>query len=171
MLQATARSAGSRFLANLVYLVPSYHGYKARDSRRAEDARLRARLLEGLAEVRRRIAESMARGAESWPAPWLSRTDRQAKRLDTLADTIRYAPYGFSGFFDADAVSEESLEWILEADLLLFDDIDRMDRAEQLVAEGPPPMQILEAFITELSDAIGKMEEHLVLRDKALGGT
>ena len=46
--------------------------------------------------------------------------DRKLRRLEGLADAIRYAPYGFAGFFDANNVKETTLERILEAELYRF---------------------------------------------------
>ncbi len=168
MSQAEVRTTGSRFLENLAYLVPSYHGYKERGSRREEDSRLRTRVLEGLAELQGEAASLMSDLAEAWSVEHLSEMERRMKRLDALADTIRYAPYGFSGFFDAASVREESLEWILEADLLIFDDLDRMER---LLREGRGIQEAsaFQGFLDSFDQSTRFMEEHLVLRDKALG--
>lgn len=162
------RSTGSRFLENLAYLVPSYNGYKERGSRREEDSRLRARVLEGMAEIRGGMANLMGNLAESWSVERVAEISKRIERLDALSDTIRYAPYGFSGFFDAAAVREESLEWILEADLLLFDDIDQLEgllRQFEEVRETVGFQRILASF----DQSARRLEEHLIQRDKALG--
>jgi hypothetical protein len=168
MSQTEIRTTGSRFLENLAYLVPSYRGYRERGTRREEDSRLRARVLEGLGEIRGEAATLMGDLAESWSVERLSEMERRVRKLDGLADTIRYAPYGFSGFFDAAAVREESLEWILEADLLIFDDIDRLERLLRDVREARGASGF-QGFLESLDQSTRLLEEHLVLRDKALG--
>lgn len=168
MSQTEIHATGLRFLENLAYLVPSYNGYRQRGTRREEDSRLRARVLDGLGDIRGEAANLMNDLAESWSVERLAEVDRRVRKLDDLADAIRYAPYGFSGFFDAATVREESLEWILEADLLIFDDIDRLERLfcsarETRGASG------FQHFIESLDQSTRYLEEHLVLRDKALG--
>lgn len=168
MSQTEIRTTGSRFLENLAYLVPSYHGYREKGTRREEDSRLRARVLDGLGEIRGEAANLMGDLAESWSVERLAEMERRVQRLDGLADTIRYAPYGFSGFFDAAAVREESLEWILEADLLIFDDIDRLERLLRDRSDTRSPAGF-QGFLDTLDRSLRLIEEHLVLRDKALG--
>jgi hypothetical protein len=162
------RSTGSRFLENLAYLVPSYNGYKERGSRREEDSRLRARVLQGMTEIRGRVANLMGNLAESWSVERVAELSKRIERLDALSDAIRYAPYGFSGFFDAAEVREESLEWILEADLLLFDDIDHLEgllRELEDARESAGFRSLIESF----DQSTRRFEEHLIQRDKALG--
>jgi hypothetical protein len=168
MSQVESRSSGSRFLENLTYLVPSYLGYKERGTRREEDSRLRARVLQGLSEIRSQVANLMGDLAESWSVEHLSDLERRMQRLDALADTIRYAPYGFSGFFDAATVREESLEWILEADLLIFGDLDRMEHLLS-TADDLRGTAGFQRFRDAFDQSTRWLEEHLVLRDKALG--
>ena len=52
---------GTRFLENLAYLVPSYQGYKNRDTRREEDSRLRGRILVKLRTLELLLESSSAR--------------------------------------------------------------------------------------------------------------
>lgn len=95
--------------------------------------------------------------------------DRRAVRLDGIADAIRYAPYGFSGFFDATAVREEAIDRILEADLLLFDDLDAIERATDRITIHARSASQLRATIAELDRRIEDLERHLITRDKLLG--
>ncbi len=169
MSSAEVRSTGSRFLENLAYLVPSYHGYRDRGSRREEDSRLRARVLQGLSEIRGLMADLLGNLAETWSLIFLEAVDRRMKRLDTLADAIRYAPYGFSGFFDGPDVREEVLERVLECDLLIFDDLDHLECQMQRARGLQSPAAGFEENIREIDCAISRLEHHLIQRDKTLG--
>lgn len=164
------RLAGSRFLENLAYLVPGYRGYKEPANRREEDSRLRARLLQRLALIGPGISECVCAGADSHGVlPATGGFEARAQRLDGIADAIRYAPYGFSGFFDAQDVREDTLERILEADLLLFQDLDRLesilDGSDLPLRSGPRRA----AFLLQVDNAIDSLEHHLISRDKILG--
>ena len=169
MAHAEAHPAGSRFLHNLAHLVPGYHGYRERERRRDEDSRLRARVLERLSIIRRTLAGLLEGLAEAGRHSWLDSLDGRAQRLDNVADAIRYAPYGFSGFFDVAFIREDSLERILEADLMLFEDLDALEQI--LEPDGIPsgtgaPRR---EFLDRLDGIIELFERHLIMRDKILG--
>jgi hypothetical protein len=163
------RSSGARFLANLAYLVPGYSGYRERDRRREEDSRLRSLVLGRLVEIRGGLTEILSALPDAKPTSWSDRLEERARKLDVIADAVRYAPYGFSGFFDATEIREDTLERILEADLLLFDDLDAI---EALLGAAPPHHAggaALQSFLTALDEAIDRLERHLIQRDKVLG--
>ncbi len=169
-MQPESRLAGSRFLENLAYIVPGYQGYKDPANRREEDSRLRARVLQRLAAVHAGLNALITAAVGLDAAPNLVEPfAERIHRLDGIADAVRYAPYGFSGFFDALDVREDSLERILEADLLLFQDLDTLEE----VADRPnlPARSGARrtAFLRQLDEATDSLERHLILRDKILG--
>lgn len=158
----------SRFLTNLAYLVPGYHAYRDPAARREEDSRLRVILLRRLGDIRGRLNEIL----DDLPpeaAAIAALLDERIVRLDGIADAIRYAPYGFSGFFDADAIAEDALERILEADLLLFEDLDAIEAAIDAAPAPPRAGARLREFYERLDDGTERLERHLILRDKLLG--
>lgn len=165
-----SRPAGSRFLENLAYLVPGYQGYKDPSNRREEDSRLRTLVLARIAAVRERLASRIGAAEALDASPTLiDGFEDRCHRLEGVAEAVRYAPYGFSGFFDALDVREDSLERVLEADLLLFQDLDLLEtfltRPSLPVRPGPRRA----AFLRQLDEGIDTLERHLVLRDKILG--
>jgi hypothetical protein len=90
-------------------------------------------------------------------------------RLEAIAHSVRYAPYGFSGFFDLEKVREETLEKVLECDLLIFQELD--DAAEQ-VADSSLQLRskaALSRFLESLDERIDQIETRLLTRDKVLG--
>lgn len=169
MSQPADRPRGSRFLENLAHLVPGVQGYRARDRRRDEDSRLRAQVLQRLSVIRGSLTEMVTVSGTEPIGISADLLDRRAVRLDGIADAIRYAPYGFSGFFDATAVREEAIDRILEADLLLFDDLDAIERATDRITIHARSASQLRATIAELDRRIEDLERHLITRDKLLG--
>ncbi len=163
------RASGGRFFENLAYLVPGYHGYKDKALRREEDSRLRGRALAGLRVLCTLLEERHARLVEQSLDGAAQEYERRLHRLESLAQAIRYAPYGFSGFFEVDRVREETLERLLETDLLLFQDLD--EATERLRGAPFPPRtrSALAAFLEQLDADIERIETRLVLRDKVLG--
>jgi hypothetical protein len=161
---------GIRFLENLAYLVPGYRGYKDPDSRREEDSRLRSRVLARLQLAKTLLEQILARFREQSAEAAAEALDGHLRRCDELADAVRYAPYGFSGFFDLEKVREETLETLLETDLLLFQDLDDLiDRSRY--APHSRGRQASTAFLDALAADIERVETRLVTRDKILGNS
>ena len=162
-------SSGSRFLENLAYLVPGYRGYKEKELRREEDARLRGRVLAKFQIIRSLLEEKLTRIAESALDRSVELLDRRLRRTETLADAVRYAPYGFAGFFDSETVREETLEKLLEIDLLLFQDLD--ETVERIRGVPFPPRHDagVEEFLRQLDEDLDRIEARLLTRDKVLG--
>lgn len=169
MSSLVARPAGQRFIENLAYLVPCYQGYKNPATRREEDSRLRAKVLSRLGLIRGTMADILTDVGGIWPLLWITRMDCVIHRLDNLADAIRYAPFGFSGFFDAPHVREESLERILESDLLVLGDLEDIEEILPRFTASPLSREAYRALMEELEDPVVRFEQHLILRDKALG--
>ncbi len=168
MADCESGGTGSRFLANLAYIVPGFHAYRDPTERRDEDSRLRMLLLRRLGEIRGRLNDILGETPPETRGAAASLEERVA-RLDGIADAIRYAPYGFSGFFDADAIGEDALERILGADLALFEDLDEIESA---IDAAPLPTRSVarrKEFLLRLDDGTERLERHLILRDKLLG--
>jgi len=137
--------------------------------RREEDARLRGRVLAKLQAVRALLEDRLGRLTEQALEAGAEELDRRLRRTEGVADAVRYAPYGFSGFFDAEKVREETLERLLETDLLLFQDLD--DALERLRGAPFPPRtrSAMAAFVQDIDADLDRIEARLVARDKILG--
>ena len=159
----------SRFLQNLAYLVPGYEGYKGKERRREEDSRFRGLLLRRLTGIRGSIVDLQAKLAEGKYETDSDEVESRATSLDSLADAIRYAPYGFSGFFDATEVCEGTLDRILEVDLLLFEDLDTIEQILLRTGSASMSRSAFREFLDHLDEAIHRFEHHLIQRDKTLG--
>lgn len=159
----------SRFLENLAYLVPGYQGYKGKERRREEDSRLRRLLLRRLTAIRAGMIDLMAKLAEAAHKAKTDEVEARVRTLDSLSGAIRYAPYGFSGFFDATEICERTLDRILEIDLLLFEDLDAIEQILSEAGSISTSRSAFPTFLDLLDDAIQRFEHHLIQRDKALG--
>jgi hypothetical protein len=150
-------------------MVPGYRGYRDRELRRDEDSRLRAHLLQRLSSIRESLSDLITAAGAELSDGCGEILDRKAARLDGVADAIRYAPYGFSGFFDAIEIREDALDRILEADLLLFDDLDAIERAVDRIPIRPRATSRFRVAVLEIDERIENLERHLITRDKLLG--
>ena len=125
-------SSGTRFLENLAYLVPGYRGYKEKELRREEDARLRGRVLAKLQTVRRLTEDRLARLTEqsldSGRRRWIAASG--ASRGSPTPSATR--PTASAASSTPSRCARRRWRQILETDLLLFQDLD--ETIERLAA-------------------------------------
>jgi hypothetical protein len=74
--------------------------------------------LRAVKDVLNEKGQSVTKSGDLGPLDEIARVD---KRLEKLSDSIRYAEYGYSGFFDQKEISERTLRSIYEADLDLME--------------------------------------------------
>lgn len=123
----------------LVGQIPGYKGYKTKELAREADYLLRQALGRGLSQGVQNLEEAQR---EAFDRRWLSILDDLAslsRQLQTLADMVRTASYGYTGLFDAVKVKEERLEAVYAHDAALLDQLvalreslDRVVRAAEL---------------------------------------
>ena len=167
--RTSSTGSGDRFLANLAYLVPGYRGYKEQGLRRQEDARLRSRVMTRLGDVKTLLVNRLDTLQEVNLEAAAIQLAARITRIENLLAAVRYAPYGFVGFFDVAVIGEDQLEQILEIDLLLFQDLD--DTAEMVRGTPfpPPNLPSFVRFFQDVDAALERIETRLVSRDKLLG--
>ncbi len=170
MMQASRNPNGLRFLENLAYLVPGYHGYRLRTSRREEDSRWRARVHGRIRTLQHALAELRAKWAEHPSEPDLSEVDRLCDHLAAIDDAVRLAPHAQWRFFETEILREEIIERTLEGDLLVFQDLDEIANhaAEGARISGSP--RRVRGFARALDQQLQQLEGHLIMRERILSG-
>ena len=150
-------------LEKLAEAIPGFSGYLEREQRRGADKLLREYLAEeidGLGERLERIATRWARAGQTGN---LAHLEEISGRLGRAADRLRYADYGYSGFFDLVKIDEEDLQRFYEYDLSLqafiadigeaIDELVKAEEDEVIVA------------IEELDDSIDALAEMIDQRE------
>lgn len=161
--------ADLRFLQNLAYLVPGYRAYQDAALRRGEDSRLRARLLAAVKALR----EEVQRVRDDWEdgevdGRWLGRLDGCDKDLVRLSEDLRYCSPRADAFFLQPTLPMEVLEEILEADLLLLEDLEMAARALDSLPQVPPKRKGMRRLLDELQGPIQSLAVHFMQRDNIL---
>jgi hypothetical protein len=142
----------------LVRAFPGVPSYQDREALRTQDKVVReglaARLDLQIAQVDRLKSELTNQGVLG---P-LAELDRLTRRLQRLADTIRFARYGYSGMHAANPVNEAKLADLYEYDLSLADTIHRLAETVTTLKRQPPDAWTKSAS-TEIGEAVDRLEE------------
>jgi hypothetical protein len=124
-------------LQQLMEAIPGFDGYREREIRRTADKILREHLVSQLDVVRDRLNEVIAAWARAGRLQDLDDIDRVARKLAKVRDNIRFADYGYTGFFDAIKIGEEQLDRLYAYDLSLSQGIADCAKAVQTLSTAP----------------------------------
>jgi len=101
--------------------IPGFEGYYKKEERRETDQLLRELIVEKLKGIKDVLNEKGRKVAKSGDLSFLDEIAGIDKTLEKLSDSIQYADYGYSGFFDRKEISLDTLSSIYKADLNLLE--------------------------------------------------
>lgn len=106
-------------------LLPGYAGYKEKEQRRDADRILRETIRRRLRELADRLL-GLQRELSERDLARVDEIDRIVRQLQTLADQVGVARYGYAGFFDAVRIGEAELEALYRFDADLLQKIEEL---------------------------------------------
>ena len=151
-------------LQTLMSSIPGFDGYHDRQLRRQADKMVREHLVGLLDDVRRDLDKLIERWSRTKGIEHLDDLDRVRSPLGKVRDTVRFADYGYTGWFDAIKVKEAELDALYEYDLSLRDQIAQVGASVQALAEADEStlLDLVDraiAAIQKLDDAVAKREQ------------
>lgn len=144
-------------LERLMSAIPGFRGFSDRELRRAVDKLQRDHVAGELGRLKDRTRELARRLADAGDLEALAPFERLDRRLDALAQAVRFADYGASGLFDTVKIREPELERLYRFDLSILDGLARLE-AELAAVPAPgagdpePALERLLATLAELDD-------------------
>ena len=138
--------------------IPGFSGYLERELRREVDKLQRDWLAEQVDRARFAINGKVREWSRQGRMENLDRAISVEKNLDRLANRIRHADYGSSGFFDAVKIGQAELDRIYEFDLALTDTVEYLAvQVEQLPETADEEM--LDRLLEAVEGADKKFDE------------
>ncbi len=113
--------AFKKWIDKIAKSIPGFKGYYKKEERRENDQLLREKIAKKLKTIKDILNEKGRLVTKSGNLSPLDEIARIDKKLEKLSDSILYANYGYSGFFDQKEVSLDTLRSIYEADLSLME--------------------------------------------------
>lgn len=143
--------------------IPGYKGYTEKEERRDTDKLLRIQIAEQLDSNRSKIDSFILKEASENNHSAVILLDSLKKKLDLMANRIRYAPSGYSGFFDVVQIKSNDLDKLYAYDLTLM---GLSENFGKLIEEtmGVNENETYDAILSALSDFELRYSE----RDKAI---
>jgi len=162
-----ARSKAADLLEKLTRFVPGISGYQDREKRRASDKAVRDSAAGAVLKCRELVLGMMSELSRSKGLSNLKSVgvlEGTAVKLERLEDELRYASYGYSGFFDRDGISIDELEDLYDSDLSLLESAGKL---EGMVGDSPP-QSASSGWVKDLGDAVDELSGSVSSRKKKL---
>ncbi len=145
----------------LAHRVPGLGRYQDREGLRDADKRVRLYLAGLLGELALPLESAERQLIAAGKLEQLPALDRVGRLLQTLADRIRFASYGFTGVFNLHKIREAELSALHRFDLRLVEAVPRLrERVEALAAAAPAG---------DVADALGAAEREIRSFEHLLG--
>jgi len=156
-------------LEKLVSVVPGFKGYQERQERRAADQLMRQTLATKLANQRKQLERAQKALINKGQYEYLDDLGSAVTQLQTFADRVRLASYGYAGLFDAVKIRQEELAQLYSFDAALFEYVDRLDEATDRLREAISSEEGIEEVVGVILDICSEANstfderEHLIL--------
>ncbi|MGH9902628.1 MAG: hypothetical protein ACRD68_12545, partial [Pyrinomonadaceae bacterium] len=159
------------WLERLGERIPGYSGYAQRERRRDIDKLHREHLADRLRGVKTPVNEAIREMTSTGRLMEIGPLDRVLKKLDQIENRVRFASYGYSGFFDVAKVEEPQLEAIYRFDLALVERVEALDVQARSLGGGDAKATAgeLERAVDELNRTFD--ERHTAVNDFGRGGS
>ena len=148
----------------LASYIPGFAGYRERGIRRKADELVRQHLVGLLDDLIARAQQIVGQWADAGKVAGLDKLDRVGARLRRARDALRYADYGYTGWWDAAKIKEDELNNMYAYDLKMREQIVANDGAVQDLATATEEdlaakMAAMDEQVARLQDAITHREE------------
>lgn len=160
---------GMSGLEKLVSKIPGYAGYKEKEMRREADKLLRDYVYGVLTEQRGRIEDIQTDLGVEY-IEFAEKIGRARRRLQTLADTVRTAAYGYAGLFDAVRVKEEQLDALYAYDNGLLAESEAIAACVDSVQAAIDNGEGLSGAIRDLTETISRLQDYYDRRKDVITG-
>jgi hypothetical protein len=153
--------------------IPGYRGYRDRDIRREADKVLREHVSKTIKQFIAMLKEANLRLTDKAELPLMDDLDRLCLRLESLGDKLRFASYGYSGFFDAIKIKQTELDILYQQDRRIMEKVEAIKSAldaKTASADAPVTADSVRSLSSEVEalKALIEERESLILKHKGL---
>jgi len=151
-----------RLSEKIAAALPGFRGYKEKELRRESDKLLRSHLYLKLSRGKDNARAIAQKISDKRYLDVFVDMDRLVAKMDTIAEKVNHATYGYSGFFDVVKIKEENLDRMIAFDNGLIDGVNALT-----VAIESFKAQLLNGDFSDLKDKIQGVTDKLTMLEDA----
>ncbi len=161
------KSGFERLLAK----IPGFKGYLAKEDRRESDKLERGFIAKAFDDAREPLRRTVTKVADTGSFDSLRSVaglDPLEKLIEKVGNRIRFADYGYSGFFDVVKVDEAALDRLYQFDLGLYEKAEQLSKRTVGLPALASDADALKAEIEMLLQLVREIDREFDLREKVL---
>lgn len=148
--------------------IPGYGGYAARERRRDIDKLHREHLADRLRSAKQPLSDAVRELTSGGRLMEIGPLDRAQKKLDQAENRVRFASYGYGGFFDVVKVEEAQLDRLYQFDLALVERVEAIERHGRELGGKAATAEGLKQAAAELERAIDELNRAFDERQRVI---
>ncbi|HEY7544614.1 MAG TPA: hypothetical protein VID27_07020 [Blastocatellia bacterium] len=148
--------------------IPGYKGYVDKERRRDIDKMHREQMANRLRSLKTPLMEILKELSDTGRLFETGPVDTAIKKLDKIENRVRFASYGYAGFFDQVKIQEEQLDLIYQFDLALVEHIEKLESEVGEVKSQTGSASDLKKGISEVTAAIDAVDRTFDQRYNAI---
>ncbi len=148
--------------------IPGYSGYVDRERRRDIDKLHREHLADRLRSLKAPLTEAMRDLTSGGRLFEVGPVDSAIKKLDHLENRVRFASYGYAGFFDVVKIEQQQLDSLYSFDLALVEQVEKIEALAREFKAKAGTADGLKASTAEITNALDEAGRSFDERSKAI---
>jgi hypothetical protein len=165
-----AAGGDKNWLQRLAEKIPGLKGYHAKETRREVDKLYRDTLADRVRKIKDSISAVTRDLTDGGRLLEIAPLERVSKKVDTLENRIRFATYGYTGFFDTAQIKEQQLDQIYQFDLRLVEKVEAIEAQAAVLREGAETPTELKTKVAALESAVDELGSTFDTRSQAING-
>jgi len=148
--------------------IPGYSGYVEKERRRDIDKLHREHLADRLRATKQPVSDFVRELSSSGRLFEVGPLERVSKKIDQIENRVRFASYGYAGFFDVVKIQEPQLDAIHRFDLALVEKVEELERQARSLSERGGSAEGLKGAAAELERAADDLNRTFDERYRAI---
>ncbi len=159
--------SGAEIVEKWLGMIPGIGTYRKRENLRETDHNLRTYLAKNLKEVKAEIEKIVLDFSLLKKFDFLAMLDGVTSQLQQIADTIKYANYGYGGIFALKKIREEELKKLYNFDLALMVEVKKVWEIVEEMSKNSN-LDFLTTKVRELKEFLNALGKKLEQRQEFL---
>ena len=162
--------ANKNWLQKLAEKIPGIAGYQAKETRREVDKLFRETLADRVRNVKGTLGAVVRDLTDGGRLFEVTPVERISKKVDTMEGRVRFATYGYTGYFDAAQIKEQQLDQIYAFDLRLVEKVEAIEGLANGLRANAGTAAELKNAAAALEQAVDDFGTTFDTRQQAIGG-
>jgi hypothetical protein len=156
------------WLERLGEKIPGYGGYVQKERRRDIDKMHREHLADRLRTLKQTLNDVVRELTDGRRLMEVGPVDRAAKKVDMVENRVRYASYGYAGFFDVVKIEEPQLDRLYQFDLALVQKVEELEQHARSLKDAAGTAEGLKGAAANLERALDEFNRSFDERTRSI---